>query len=66
MVPNLDLPVLGIRFKQRYYSIFCKELDIINVLDIISQLAGWGNESVLIHHRNSYMICILEPDASPK
>lgn len=65
-LPKLDLPVLGIQFKKAYYSIFCKEGNLSSVLEIVSQLAEWENETIIIHHKESFMICILEPEARPQ
>lgn len=62
-LPQLDLPVSGIRFKQHYYSIFCKEPDQTQLIDLAGQLVEWGNPALVL--REQSMLCVQEPRAIP-
>ncbi|MEO0541837.1 MAG: hypothetical protein AAFZ80_13385 [Cyanobacteria bacterium P01_A01_bin.105] len=61
-LPKLDLPVTGVQFNQRYYSIFCKETNLTQLIELAGQLADWGNPSLVL--RKERMLCIQEPQAT--
>jgi len=62
-LPKLDLPVVGVQFKQHYYSIFCKETNLSQLIELTGQLVEWGNPSLVL--RDQSVLCIREPRAQP-
>ncbi|MEO1593340.1 MAG: hypothetical protein AAFU71_18910 [Cyanobacteria bacterium J06632_22] len=60
-LPRLDLPVSGIEFNQHYYSIFCQETDLTQLIELAGQLVEWGNPALIL--RDQFMLCIREPQA---
>ncbi len=62
-VPDLDKTIPGIEFQRRYYSIFRRESSAEAVIQIIAQLAGRNDESVLLSTPQAWTICIAEPEA---
>jgi hypothetical protein len=64
-VPDLDKPIQGIYYDNCYYSVFRQEANVETVVDIVAQLAIRGDESILLTDNRSWIVCILEPEATP-
>jgi len=60
-IPKLSLPVTGIAFKQNHYSIFCKETNLTQLIELAGQLVEWGNPVLVL--RDQSVLCIREPQA---
>jgi hypothetical protein len=64
-VPDLDKPIQGIYYDNFYYSVFRQEANVQTVIDIVAQLALRGDESILLTDNRTWIVCILEPEATP-
>ncbi|MEL6248595.1 MAG: hypothetical protein AAFY78_05230 [Cyanobacteria bacterium J06648_16] len=60
-LPTLNHPVEGIEFNRQYYSVFCKEPELAQLVDLAGQLTEWGNPSLVLS--NAAMLCVHEPAA---
>ena len=63
-VPDVVQPMVAIRYKDDFYSVYQPGLEALQALDLATQFTWRGNQCAIAATPKGYAVCLWEPEAS--